>query len=41
MTSHEFDGLIATLMNWIVLPILLLMWSSAVGTRESSRLQVA
>src|SRR3954447_12116712 len=39
ITSHEFAGLIATLMNCRVLLSLRLMWSSTTGTRESSRLQ--
>ncbi len=41
MTSQELDGLIATLMNCSVLLSFLSMWSSAVGTRDSSRLQAA
>ncbi len=41
MTSQEFDGLIATLMNCSVLLSVLLTWSSAAGTRDSSRLQAA
>ena len=39
MTSHELNGLIATLMSWIVLLSFLSMWFSSTGTRESSRLQ--
>ena len=39
MTSHESHGLIATLMNCSVLLSLRSMWSSAAGTRDSSRLQ--
>src|SRR4051795_12258520 len=40
MTSHGSVGLMATLTNWSVLLSSLLMWSSAVGTRESTRLHV-
>src|SRR5438874_5901859 len=39
MTSHELNGLIATLMSWIVLLSFLSMWANSTGTRESSRLQ--
>src|SRR6266508_2147679 len=41
ITSHDLDGLIATLMNCSVLPSLLSMWSSRVGTRDNSRAQFA
>src|SRR6266478_5951032 len=40
MTSHELDGLIATLMNCSVLLSFRSMCSSSVGTRDSSRLQL-
>src|SRR5436190_5660603 len=39
MTSHDLNGLIATLISWIELLSLLSMWFSSTGTRESSRLQ--
>jgi hypothetical protein len=39
MTSHELDGLMATLMNWSVSRFLL-VWSMTFGTRDSSRLQL-
>jgi hypothetical protein len=38
ITSQDWAGLIATLMNWIVLLNRRLMWSSWAGTRESIRL---
>src|SRR5262249_2329443 len=38
-TRHGLNGSIATLMNWIVLLRLLLIWASSTGTRESNRLQ--
>src|SRR4029078_4368676 len=39
ITSHESNGLIATLMNCSVLLSLRSMWLSSTGTRESIRLQ--
>src|SRR5436190_6527296 len=39
MTSHELNGLIATLINWIVLLSFLSTWFSSTGTRDRSRLQ--
>ncbi len=41
MTSHDLNGLMATLMNWSVLLSFLSTWLSSVGTRERSRLQAA
>src|SRR3954469_14296053 len=38
ITSHESNGLIATLMNCSVLLSLRSMWSSTTGTRDSIRL---
>src|SRR5438034_5751599 len=38
-TRHEFNGSIATLMNWIVLLRFLSMCANSTGTRESNRLQ--
>ena len=40
ITSHEFPGLIATLMNCSELLSFLLMWSSLTGIRDRTRLQV-
>src|SRR5262249_29953145 len=40
MTSHVLVGLIATLMYWRVLLRFVSTWSSTVGTRDRSRLQL-